>query len=402
MFSHLLKLMWNKRRANGMIFLEILLAFIVLFGVGTFLSYNVDRYSSPLGFSYENSIGVRVDIPDEMNDDSLSVLALQDRIRLDLLDLPAVEAVTWLGPINPFSGNNWNTNSKDKGFMINTQMMFVDRHFAETAEVKMREGRWFTAEDERAKYPPIVVNRAFKDKYYPDAETLVDSLMPFGNDDAQGNSQNSRVVGVTEDFKYASNFSENVPLTFFPQEGELADKNPYEMLILRLRPGSLATSEEAIYNLLVSETKSTEVVIWDMAKDQRKANRPIIIPMVILLVISGFLLVNIALGLFGVLFTQINRRRAEIGLRRAMGATPGQVTRQFILEVLLVTGAALLVGTLFAVQVPLLELIPIPGKYFYTAVVGAAAVILAVVALCALIPSRQAARLQPANVLHEG
>ncbi|MEL7162710.1 MAG: FtsX-like permease family protein, partial [Bacteroidota bacterium] len=145
----------------------------------------------------------------------------------------------------------------------------------------------------------------------------------------------------------------------------------------------------------------TDVVIWDMAKDRRKANRVIVIPMVILIVISGFLLINIALGLFGVLFTQISRRRSEIGLRKAMGATPGQVTRQFVLEVVLVTGAALLLGTFFAVQVPLLELLPIPSKFFYLSILAAILTIMLIVTLCATIPSRQAAGLQPADVLHE-
>jgi putative ABC transport system permease protein len=120
-----------------------------------------------------------------------------------------------------------------------------------------------------------------------------------------------------------------------------------------------------------------------------------------MIIISGFLLINIALGLFGVLFTQINHRRAEIGLRKAMGATPGEVTAQFVSEVLLVTAAGLLVGTFFAIQVPLLELLPIPGKYFYFGIGASIVTILIIVTICALLPSRQAAGLHPAHVLHE-
>jgi putative ABC transport system permease protein len=179
-------------------------------------------------------------------------------------------------------------------------------------------------------------------------------------------------------------------------------KEPFEMMMIRLQPNSLADSEEAIYNLLVSNTKNTDVVIWDMAKDRRQSNRPILIPMIILLVISAFLLINIALGLFGVLFTQINRRRAEIGLRKAMGATRAEVTTQFVGEVLIVTVAGLLLGAFFAVQVPLLEVTPIPEKFFYFSIGAAMLTILVIVTLCALIPSRQAAGLQPADVLHEG
>ena len=392
MLRHLLQLMWNKRRANGMIFLEILLAFIVLFGVFAFMSYNFERYRSPLGFNYEDSIGVRVDFQDDL--DSLTVMQAQKRIRTDLISLPQVEDLTWIGPVNPFGGSTWQTGSTVNGQLIRTQMMMVDEHFSAAAEVEMDEGRWFTPDDYRNKYPPIVVNREFKERYFPDVP-IVDSVFQIDGE--------HRVVGVTGDFKYKSNFAENFPLTFYSQlsmmDGD--DKSPFQMMIIRLRPNSLADVEETIYNRLVDATKSTEVVIWDMAKDRRKANRPVTIPLVILTVISGFLLINIGLGLFGVLFTQINRRRAEIGLRKAMGATPGEVTRQFVLEVLLVTGAALLLGLFFAAQVPLLDLAPVPDRFHYLGMLGAVVVILAIVTACALIPSRQAARLQPANVLHE-
>lgn len=387
--------MWNKRRANSMIFLEILLAFIVLFGVYGFLSYNMERYSSPLGFSYENSVGVRLDFSDDL--DSLSVMQAQARIRRDLLTLPTVEDVTWIGPVNPFGGSTWQTSSDDPGFLIQTQMMFVDEHFQEAAQVAVTDGRWFGPDDYKGKYSPIVVNQEFKDRYFPEVESIVDSVWNVSGGE-------HIIVGVTGDFKYKSNFAENFPLSFFPQIDQMngEDKNPFEMMIVRLRPGTLAETEETIFNLLVDATKNTEVVIWDMAKDRRKANRSIMIPIVILVVISGFLLINIGLGLFGVLFTQINRRRAEIGLRKAMGATPAEVTLQFVLEVLLVTGAALLLGVFFAIQVPLLDLTPIPDRFFYYGIAGAIVTILLIVTLCALIPSRQAAGLQPATVLHEG
>lgn len=391
MFRHLLKLMWNKRRANSMIFLEILLAFVVLFGVFAFVFYNADRYRSPLGFNYEQTIGVRMDINDEL--DSLGVIELQNRIYGELMAMPNVEAATFIGPVNPFGGSTWQTGSMVNGQNIMTQMLFADYRFGEAAEVEMTDGRWFTEDDMRGKYKPIVVNAEFKRRYFPTVETIVDSVWDISGEHI--------IVGVTGDFKYKSNFAENFPLTFYPQMSQLQEKNPFEMMIIRLRPGTLAETEESIYNLLVDNTKNTEVVIWDMAKDRRKANRSVVIPMVILLVISGFLLINIALGLFGVLFTQINRRRSEIGLRKAMGATAGQVTFQFVMEILIVTIMSLLLGTFFAVQVPLLELTPIPGTFFYYGIVGAIVVIITIVLLCSFLPSRQAASLHPADVLHE-
>ena len=393
MLSHLIKLMWNKRRANGMIFLEVLLAFIVLFGVYAFGLYNLERFNAPLGFSYENSLGVRVDLQDDL--DSASVLNLHTRIRREILEIPGVAEATWLGPVNPFGGSTWYTSNDAKGFDIQTGLVFADEHFADAAELELREGRWYRPEDQQSKYLPIVVNGAFYDEYYPEATTLIDSVFDlYGAEHI--------VVGVVDEFKYRSNFAEREPISFLSH----GDMNPeedgaFQQLIVRTEPGRMADVEEPLYHTLVDLANTNDVVIWNMAEDRIKANRPVVIPLVILISISAFLIINIALGLFGVLFTQISHRRAEIGLRKAMGATPAEVTLQFVLEITLVTLAGLLLGIFFAVQVPLLELLPIPAKFFYLGIGAAVATILVIVILCALIPSRQAAGLHPALVLHE-
>jgi putative ABC transport system permease protein len=211
-----------------------------------------------------------------------------------------------------------------------------------------------------------------------------------------------KIIGITSDFKYHSNFARNEPLVFlFDRYLDEAD-DPLEYLTVRVTPSAPASLEEDIYKRVALLTKSPDVTINRLANERVQANQPITIPMTIMVIISGFLLINIALGLFGVLFTQINRRRAEIGLRKAMGATGGEVTRQFILETLIVTLGGLLIGTFFAIQVPLLDLLPIDDKFFYWGILGSIVIILSIVMICALIPSRLASRLHPADVLHEG
>lgn len=391
MLTHLFKLMWNKRRANSLLFLEIVLAFIVLFGVYGFAFYNLERYNSPLGFQTEDMLGVAIDIDDDM--DSLAVIDLQDRIKRDVRTLPGAEAVTFLGFVNPFGGATWGLGGDDNGFESHVTLTFADEDYAQTLGLQLREGRWFEVADRSQKYRPLVTNGAFKDKYYPNAHSIVDTLFILG-------AETHKIIGVVDHYKFHSNFEEPYPHVFLPPQGNFTGE-PFQQLIVRTEPGQIAEVEEPLYNLLTSATKNTDVVIWNMEEDRKKANRPVMIPLIIMTVISAFLLINIALGLFGVLFTQINHRRAEIGLRKAMGATPGEVTAQFVTEILLVTAAGLLLGTFFAIQIPLLELLPIPGKYFYLGIGAAILTILLIVILCALIPSRQAAGLHPAHVLHE-
>ena len=393
MLKHQLKLMWNKRRANVLLFLEVLLAFLILFGVYTFATFSYERAQSPLGFAYEDGLRIKINPEEEL--DSIQFLDLQERIRRELEAIDGVEAASFIGFVFPFSNNTWNNGNNNNGFEMSYKLFFGDRNLPEVAEIEVAEGRWYTEEDYLGKYGAVVVNRAFQEKYYPHAERLTDSTLII--------DKTFRIVGIVEDFKYYSTFAEREPIVFMNQKNDELNGpyNRFNNLWVRTAPGRKTEVQEEIYTTLTELTKNTEVTIADLTVARKIANRPTILPLVIFALISGFLLINTALGLFGVLFTQINRRRSEIGLRKALGATPGSITRQFVFEVVLVAAAALLLGTFFAVQVALLELVPFEGHFVYSGIGLAVFTILLIVTLCALLPSLQAARLHPATVLHE-
>ena len=54
MTRHLLKLVWNRKRTNGLMILEIFFSFLVVFVVATLGIYFWDNYRQPLGFSWQN------------------------------------------------------------------------------------------------------------------------------------------------------------------------------------------------------------------------------------------------------------------------------------------------------------------------------------------------------------
>ena len=123
--------------------------------------------------------------------------------------------------------------------------------------------------------------------------------------------------------------------------------------------------------------------------------------MIILLVVGGFLIINVALGLFGVLWYNINKRRAEIGLRRAVGASGNSVTKQLIGEALVLATFSLILGSFFAIQFPLLNVFDLSSTVYITALILSVIFIYLLVIFCALYPGKQAAAIYPAVALHE-
>jgi len=60
MIKHLFKMVWNRKRTNFLITVEIFFSFLVLFTVILFGVYYTDNYRQPLGFSYQNVLNISI------------------------------------------------------------------------------------------------------------------------------------------------------------------------------------------------------------------------------------------------------------------------------------------------------------------------------------------------------
>jgi putative ABC transport system permease protein len=110
------------------------------------------------------------------------------------------------------------------------------------------------------------------------------------------------------------------------------------------------------------------------------------------------------IGLYGVMAFLVGQRTPEIGVRMALGATPGAIAKLVLSRAARWTlaGAALgLIGSLFTTRLLRTLLFEVPERDPWT--YGAVLPLLLVVALAAAwIPSRRAARVHPMTALrHE-
>ncbi len=387
MIKHVLTLIWNKKRANALLFSEIFLCFLVLFAVMMFTIYNLRTYRTPYGFEPKQLWRASLYQINQM--DSLQVIEVHDQLLRDLREIPGVRGTAFGGPVAPFGYSMWGSGNDDNGYELWTSMMQGDENFGELLEIEMSEGRWFRPEDRLRKYKPIIINRIMREEYFGD-KPVIDSIIKIDGE--------VQIIGVVDHFKYQSDFQEELNVTFwFPEPHETDLQNLY----LRVDPSSGPELEETIKNRIAAIIKTQDFKIYKTDELRESIARETWTPMVGFLLIAGFLLVNIALGLFGVLYYSISKRRGEIGIRRALGATRGEITSQFTLEVFLVAMLAVLLGSVFAVQVPLLGLVEeVPSSNFYLAILAAAGIIGVIVLICAIQPSRQAAGLHPADALH--
>lgn len=97
-----------------------------------------------------------------------------------------------------------------------------------------------------------------------------------------------------------------------------------------------------------------------------------------------------------------NRRKAEIGLRRALGSTVRNIHGRIIGEALVLSTLAIILASFFALQFPVLGLLPMFDSKIYTiAYIISILVIYAITTLCAWYPSRVASSIEPADALRD-
>jgi putative ABC transport system permease protein len=102
-------------------------------------------------------------------------------------------------------------------------------------------------------------------------------------------------------------------------------------------------------------------------------------------------------GIFGVMWSTVRRRRAEIGVRMALGAGPSRVVREILVEGLRLTALGIGIGLAAAVgltrlMTSLLYGIPATDPATY---LGVAFLMSAVALLACYLPARRAARVDP-------
>ena len=267
--------------------------------------------------------------------------------------------------------------------------------YKEVLRLKMREGRWFGPQDDASRHEPIVINGMLKQKLFGEEEA-VGKLIPIND------SINYIVIVVMDYYRAYSEYNADEP-GFFTRIN-LQKKNESRLwgsILLRVKPGKGVAFEEKMVKELSGIARNWTIEVSTLEKMRQSKAKLTLIPLIALGVVCGFLIFNVALGLFGVLWYNINKRYAEIVLRRAMGATAGQIYKQFLGKVVVVTTFGLLLGCFFAVQFTLLGVFNLSPEVYITAILTAIAFIYMLVISCALYPSRQAAAIHPATALHE-
>ncbi|MCB0277950.1 MAG: ABC transporter permease [Calditrichaeota bacterium] len=391
MIRHFIKLLWNKKRANSLMIAEIFLSFIVLFAIVSTLLTNVINYNTDIGYNAENIWIIKIDRNKRNEEDAgQRILRLKTELKLlpEVLNASAVNwAMIFLG-----SGTNSNTYFTYNDIVLLPHPFRADDDYADLMQLTLTEGRWFSEEDNAADIKPVIINEKLKHDMFGDEAAAGRTVLQEKN--------SMRIIGVVKTYKGHGEFSkpEQVIFNRVKLKGQMYDTDIY----IRVAAGSGARLEKKIMEKLSSLEKDWSYNIRSSEEIHSAYLLQTFVPLFILAIIAGFLILNVVLGLFGALWYSINQRKSEIGLRRAKGAIAKQIYQQFILEMFILAGFAVLLGIFLVIQIPILNVFPdVEWSTYLIAILSSTLIIYLLIFICAIYPSRQAMQIQPALALHD-
>jgi putative ABC transport system permease protein len=400
MIRHLLKPLWKRKGRNLLLSLELALAFIVVFAIAAAGLRYWQLYHLPVGFQWQEVWSVQLITPEPGRRGTDVDPALYARFASALEQLPQVEKVAYAA-YSPYENSEWNSQYWDavSGRSFESNLMKVNDDFFETMGVRVVEGRAFGKADDGAARQPILISRRFAEEAFPGRSAVGQRLAD--GEAGKKDRKELEIVGVFDTFRNKGEFM--APKNFMLERyAPPADKDQMRALMVRMRPGTPRMFEGELLRQLKGVRNDWSYRISPMRDMRESMLREGRIPLVILSVIAAFLLMMVAFGLFGVLWQNTTRRTAELGLRRAVGATAADITRQIVLEQVLLSLLPIAAALLLLVQLPITGALgdALSWPLFAGATLLAAAVMVLVSVGCALYPAWRASRLSPTEALH--
>lgn len=280
-----------------------------------------------------------------------------ERIQEDvatLRQLPGVQNVTASNQY-PFASNSWDnfiTLKPDQRAPTTDASYYTgDANFLRTLGVKLIAGRDFRSDEvqnlglrEKVATSVAIVSKAMADKLYPNGEALGKSFYAMTDTPIT-------IIGIVDILHRADVSSWSAAYTGESMVVPIRIAMPWgAYYIVRVKPGQLADAMRAAPKALYAENRMRMIDpkdgVLSFAEIRHRAFERDRGMAVLMGIICAVLLAITAAGIVGLTSFWVGQRRRQIGVRRALGATHGDILSYFMTENLLISLAGVAIGVL--------------------------------------------------------
>jgi len=383
---------FQSRFGKALVVAQVALSLMLMVGAGLFVRTLMNLQDIPTGFNEKNAILFQIDTATSgYKEGQLENLLVQveDRVR----QVPGVEAAAF--SFFTFNQGGWHSpiftadETPPQGDAIVVRQNTVGDDYFKAMGIPLVSGRTFTRQDTDKSPKAAVVSETMAQRFYPNTS-------PLGRHFGKGSDKRGEfeIIGIVKDAKYQSLKERPRPLVYYSMK-----QMPEAVSNLILR---VSTDNQAVIPAVrrVLREVNTNLPVDDVVSLEDHVARSLVQQNLIarLALFFGLLALLLAsIGLYGVLSYSVARRRNEIGIRMALGASTYDVLKAVLRSGMALTLIGLAIGVAGSLALTRLVSTLLFGvKPTDVATFVVVSLTLIVVALVACyIPARRATRVDP-------
>ena len=393
---------------------EIAAALIVLVAAGLLGRSFGALTTAGVGFDAENLLLASVPIPRDVYPDSEQAVAVSEMLAEQLAAIPGVHSASIFGSGTPgYSGLSIDilpgeTDLDDASMLERAgqrgRFHRVSAGWLEDLGLRIQRGRGIERRDRSGERPVVVLSASLAEALWPGADAIGRSIHVVQGVLQPGPA--ATVIGIVADAQHSGRVHRSEAQLREAHDAYFAwpqQANHYPQFLLRtegdpdqILPLVRATIASVDAGLALGLHRTVE------AQLAREEALPRFLAL-LMAAFSGLAATLVGLGLYGVLGHALAQRRREIGLRAALGATPGENVLLLLAETarIVIPGVALgLVGAWFLGRV-LTSLLFEVSAHDPISLVLAPLALLAIGAVASLGPGLKAVRISPVVALED-
>ena len=387
-----------KRIRNALVVSQVALTLLLLVGAGLLARSFARVMSVDLGFQKENRLGLNLRLPFPRNDqDKQRIREFARQLEERIIALPGVVSIggTSAPPMSEFDPNGrFLIEGREHSGNYWPSYRLAGRGYFTTLGIPLLRGRLFDATDGPDTPQVAIISRDVADKAFPGEEPIGRRINTANMD---GDENWMTIVGVVGDVRESGPeaATNGTIYTHYLQRDKGAGVASFTWVLHTSGETTalLPAVREVVRTLdpEVAPKFTTLEQSFSAATASRRFN------LTLVGVFATMALALASLGIYGALAYSVEQRTHEIGIRMALGARTGEVTRMVVGEGfrLAALGVAIGLAGAFALSRLLVNLLfgvepTDPATY-----VATAAFLLAVALAACWIPARRAARVDP-------
>jgi len=385
---------------RSLIVSQVALSLVLLVAALLFVRTFRNLLTLNVGFQQRNILAADFDssglnIPNERRPEYLRELLAHVR------SIPGVASAAQTA-IVPLSDDGWNEAIDIPGTAIQRKWVYLNETSAgyfHTLEVPLLAGRDFSENDTPTSPPVAIVNEAFVRKFFGNANPTGRTFgikQPGAKPDKM-----YQIVGVAGNTKYRHLRGAFVPIIFVALSQDSSPGLDSTILIRSdSTPSSLifslkSVAEQINPSIVLNFTVLRASILESLVRERLMAT---------LSAVYGVLAAVLSMiGLYGIISYMAVRRKNEIGVRIALGASKGNILGMVLREAMILLAIGLVAGTLLAsaaggaIRAMLFGLKPTDPLTFLLAITS----LTIVAGVASVIPAVRAAAVDPMQVLRE-